>query len=221
MINHIFGTMRVLKKYGKDKHRKQMWECECVKCKNTFIFRGTDLTTGRSGKTCIKCMHEPFKKDKTFGELTITSEWPYIKKGVYCIDLECSCGFKFTSELGGFKKRKTKTCIKLNRHKGGISGRYTINGYIYLYKPNHPNASLKNGFISEHVYIMSKYLNRPLKKRECVHHKNGIKDDNRIENLELWSTSHPPGQRISDKVEWAKEFLNIYEPEALAKVVIS
>ena len=60
----------------------------------------------------------------------------------------------------------------------------TFQGYIYILKPNHPNSN-KEGYIKEHRYIMSEYLKRPLKSWEEVHHKNGIRDDNRIENLEL------------------------------------
>jgi len=83
-------------------------------------------------------------------------------------------------------------------------------GYVIILKPNHPNSK-KNGRIREHVYVMSEFLKRPLKCKETVHHKNGIKDDNRIENLELWATSHPYGQRVKDKLKWAKEFLEDYE----------
>jgi len=90
--------------------------------------------------------------------------------------------------------------------KGHIDKR----GYKCIVKRGHPNAKNSKGRIYEHVWIMSESLGRALNEGETVHHKNGMRSDNRIENLELWSKSQPSGQRVEDKIEWCKNFLREY-----------
>lgn len=71
--------------------------------------------------------------------------------------------------------------------------------------------------VLQHRSVMEQILGRPLETHENVHHINGVRNDNRAENLELWSTIQPSGQRPCDKIEYAVQILSLYAPEKLVK----
>ena len=88
-------------------------------------------------------------------------------------------------------------------------------GYVMVKAPDNPMA-MANGYVAEHRLVIAERIGRPLLKSENVHHINGVRDDNRPENLELWNTYQPSGQRPRDKVAWAVEILRLYAPTSLS-----
>ena len=135
------------------------------------------------------------------------------------VDALCACGRTFNGasrhtrclrcrrydrcECGADKKRSSARCRNCSGRAPSPGGRrIDREGYVQVRRGGKS--------IFEHRLVMEQVLGRKLRPGENVHHKNGVRNDNRPENLELWVTSQPPGQRPEDLVAWAKEILATY-----------
>lgn len=119
---------------------------------------------------------------------------------------------KKTCKCGKPMYKNARTCsscrINVGESNGNWKGGRTrqSKGYIYIAVDIEGRSKYK----LEHIVVMETHLGRALLQGENVHHINGIRDDNRLENLELWVKPQPTGVRAKDAVIWAKEILRRY-----------
>lgn len=190
---------------------------ECAQCGRSFVWIPI---RSRPPVTCsAECKAERSRqRDRDRYAETLQRTQRRRKHGsVYHGKLECSIDgcplFNYSSGLCyRHYARKLRTGTTDARPKRPHYEAWTDarSGYVYVTTPGEKRPRL------QHRLVMEQILGRPLLPSENVHHINGKRDDNRPENLELWSKSQPAGQRVVDKVEWAVELLKLYAPCRLA-----
>lgn len=117
-------------------------------------------------------------------------------------------------KCGTLNGRKHKKCIRCHNGTGPDSPSWK--GDTTYHKKGYLMTWVKGRkYVFEHVLVMEEAVGRQLIAGENVHHLNGVRDDNRLENLELWCKLQPVGIRASDAVKWAQDVLELYAPELL------
>lgn len=214
------------------KNNRIYWHCKC-ECGHESNIMHYNLINNKS-RNCKKC--KPISKtfginpsnklnintikNEKFGSLNVIAESnPQKISGQFrrFILCKCDCGNEKNINLQHLISGHTKSCgcefYRKDEH-GFVKNRRkrykTGSGYIKIYMPNHANSD-RNGYVLEHIYVMSQNLQRPIKKGETIHHKNGIRDSNNMENLELWTHTHPYGQRVVDMYEFCLKYIEDYK----------
>ena len=221
LVGHKYGRLKVVRFSHRKKYEK-FWCCDCD-CGGNTITRGAALRGGTT-KSCGCLVRETRKNDmkfdligKRFHQIVVIGRNTEIDGDMnwFC---KCDCGKEFYASKNGLTTGMWKSCgcwrasRKGKTHPNWKGGRLKTGGYIKIHQPEHP-YSTKAGYVYEHRLVIEKSIGRYLRRFENVHHKNGNRSDNRIENLELWVTMQPSGQRPKDLIKYAKRILALYENE--------
>lgn len=191
---------------------------ECNQCKENLILDNFYKRKNINGEShyaiCKKCFNKKYTKKYEKASECIQCGTLKTRTNKLCKKClwkngsdqnNCNCG-----NLKGKDNNECRKCFLSKTKKRFIRA----DGYVNILIDNHPRVNHKGEkirYVLEHILVMEAYLGRYLHPEENVHHINGVRDDNRIENLELWTRPQPSGIRVEDAIAWAKEILKRYE----------
>jgi hypothetical protein len=239
-IGDTYGTLKVVERKEKT-NRGWCWLCVCD-CGNSCVKLSAKLHEKICCPPCAFKRRGQERRAKVPNWTKVNIPSPQGARTIQ-FDEDGQAWFVFHHKTRGISKARAveKTCgacgakvykqksTKARKHycnscyKSGVSranwkgGEYTKkDGYVMKLCPSHPRAT-HDGYVRKHILVMEESLKRPLYPKETVHHKNGMRGDNDINNLQLRNGFHPQGTEIEHIVPWAKEILRRYEPEALSE----
>ena len=203
---------------GSDKYQRRVYEFICD-CGSSVLLNAVSVRLGHTKSCGCLALKLDVKIGDRFGKLEVV-KFNVGPKNVLC---RCTCGRETNLSRSVLVHQKQKSCgsyncrvIKNGKDHGNYRGGTTTdsNGYRSVMVKSHPDGD-RDGYVKEHRFVMEAHMGRYLTKDESVHHKNGIRNDNRLENLELMKRFHGAGQSIPDLISHAEDVLFHYAPDKL------
>ncbi len=176
------------------KHYSRFRSTGSTKLRLLSINEGPCLVSGCLTSATVKemCLKHYRRKQRTGS--------PYINKDNLCSINDCDTTAYKRGLCGMHIQRLNRTgTTALPSHYPIPPARWRTSPAGYVHRSNNGKDEM------QHRLVMAETLGRPLETWENVHHMNGVKDDNRPENLELWVEPQPSGQRVQDLVDWVRQ----------------
>jgi hypothetical protein len=175
--------------------------CSAVDCELPYRARGYCITHLHRLDRGADMAAPRQKKKRQSADKPTTCEWRNCTREYFVKGL---CQMHYTRQSRGREMdRPPRTRWIVGEKRTGQDG------YVSIFDPTEAGARA-DGWIFEHRLEMQRLIGRALLPGENVHHRNGVRDDNRVANLELWVKTQPAGQRVTDLLKWARAIEAMY-----------